>query len=493
MGIDKPRGHNDVGYSPMTPAEILPTHGCKQSDSSDVEERSQKNRANLLAILDNLPFLAWLKDSEGRFIAVNEPFARASGHSSPADMIGKTDLDIWPRHLAEAYRADDSEVMASRKKKGVEELVRDQGADKWFETFKAPLFDTDGNVTGTTGFARDITERKQHEQVLRESEERWQFALEGSEDGVWDWDAQSNEVFFSRRWKEMLGYEEHEIGNTLDEWDKRIHPEDKEQVYKKIEEHFAGQNSVYMSEHRVLCKDGAYKWILDRGKVMSRTEDGKPLRVVGTHTDISRQKRMEKALQESGEKFSTVFQLNPSPMVISSADEGRYVEVNDAFLKTLEFEKDEAIGRTSKELGVFEEPEQRDALLKIIGERGRLKDCEVIFRTKTGKRLYGIASGGFIQLQGQQYLLTVVNDVTQRRQAEEEKERLILELKLALSKIKTLSGLLPICASCKKIRNDEGYWEQIEIYIKDRSEADFSHGICPECARKYYGEFYKGK
>jgi hypothetical protein len=84
-------------------------------------------------------------------------------------------------------------------------------------------------------------------------------------------------------------------------------------------------------------------------------------------------------------------------------------------------------------------------------------------------------------------------DITEHKQAEEERERLILELQEALSQVKTLSGLLPICASCKKIRNDEGYWEQMEIYISEHSEVDFSHGICPECAQKLYPEYYKKK
>jgi PAS domain S-box-containing protein len=84
-------------------------------------------------------------------------------------------------------------------------------------------------------------------------------------------------------------------------------------------------------------------------------------------------------------------------------------------------------------------------------------------------------------------------DITSRRQAEEEREKLILELRETLSQVKTLRGLLPICSSCKKIRNDKGYWEQMEIYIKDHSGVEFSHGICPECAEKLYPEFYKKK
>jgi PAS domain S-box-containing protein len=82
-------------------------------------------------------------------------------------------------------------------------------------------------------------------------------------------------------------------------------------------------------------------------------------------------------------------------------------------------------------------------------------------------------------------------DITERKLAEEEREKLILRLQEAYAKVKTLSGLLPICSSCKKIRNDKGYWEQMEVYIRDHSEADFSHGICPECAEKLYPEYYK--
>jgi hypothetical protein len=97
--------------------------------------------------------------------------------------------------------------------------------------------------------------------------------------------------------------------------------------------------------------------------------------------------------------------------------------------------------------------------------------------------LIGIRPGGVISLV----------DITDRKQAEEERERLILELTDALSKVRTLSGLLPICASCKKIRNDKGYWEQIEMYIRNHSEAEFSHGLCPDCMEKLYPHFYKKK
>ncbi|MEB3214248.1 MAG: PAS domain S-box protein, partial [Leptolyngbyaceae bacterium] len=148
---------------------------------------------------------------------------------------------------------------------------------------------------------RDITERKQAEAALRESEARWQFALEGSGDGVWDWNAQTNEVFFSHQWKAMLGFADHEIGSDLSEWDSRIHPDDREQCYAALNPHLRGDTPIYQNEHRVLCKDGTYRWILDRGKVIERTPEGKPLRAIGTHTDITYRKETEEALRQANE------------------------------------------------------------------------------------------------------------------------------------------------------------------------------------------------
>ena len=147
--------------------------------------------------------------------------------------------------------------------------------------------------------ATDISDRKQAEADLRASETRWQFALEGSSYGVWDWNAQTNTVFFSRQWKAMLGYGEDEIGNSLDEWSSRVHPDDLEQCYADLQRHFSGETLVYQHEHRMRCKDGSYKWILDRGKVIEWIEPGVPLRMIGTDSDISDRKQAEANLRAS--------------------------------------------------------------------------------------------------------------------------------------------------------------------------------------------------
>jgi len=142
------------------------------------EEALETGRLAQRALLDNQPHLAWLKDLEGRFLAVNKVFAEACGLSSPELLVGKTDLDVWPRELAESYRTDDAAVMASGRQKAVEEPIASVDGTRWFETYKSPVFAPDGSIVGTTGVARDVTARKNAEQkALRAEEERRKLEL----------------------------------------------------------------------------------------------------------------------------------------------------------------------------------------------------------------------------------------------------------------------------------------------------------------------------
>lgn len=134
-------------------------------------------------------------------------------------------------------------------------------------------------------------------QALRESELRWQFALTGSGDGVWDWNAATDEVFYSPTWKAMLGYGEHEIGTSLAEWETRVHPDDLAATRAEVEAHLSGRTPSYVCEHRLRCRDGTYKWILDRGKVVARASDGRPIRVIGTHTDVTARRLAEESMR----------------------------------------------------------------------------------------------------------------------------------------------------------------------------------------------------
>ncbi len=168
------------------------------------------------------------------------------------------------------------------------------------------------------GISRDISERQKTEQALREAEYRWHFALEGSGDGVWDWDLQINSLFYSRQWKSMLGYAEHEISNQYNEWSSRIHPADREHCSMDIGRHLRGESELYANEHRLQHKDGHYIWVLDRGKVVESADDGKPLRMIGTQTDITKLKVMEQTLREAVDREKELNDLKSKFISVAS-------------------------------------------------------------------------------------------------------------------------------------------------------------------------------
>ncbi len=154
-----------------------------------------------------------------------------------------------------------------------------------------------------------ILEKRKVEKSLQKSEERWQFAIEGSNEGIWDWNVTTGEVFYSFRWKEMLGYGIDEVEGHISAWEERVHPEDIERVNHQLQNHFDHKTEDYVSEHRVLCKDGSWKWILDRGKVFDWTAEGKPARMLGTHTDISERKKAEEVQLEDQKTFRFLNEL----------------------------------------------------------------------------------------------------------------------------------------------------------------------------------------
>ncbi len=145
--------------------------------------------------------------------------------------------------------------------------------------------------------ARHRKELKEAEEQLRLNEQRWKFAIEGSNDGMWDWNVQTNAMYLSPRWKEMLGFDDDEIPNHYGEWYNRVHPDDIEKMMEKIQNHFRHEVALYRIELRVLCKDGSYKWFLARGKVLVWDSEGKPLRMVGTHADITERKQAEEEIR----------------------------------------------------------------------------------------------------------------------------------------------------------------------------------------------------
>ena len=174
-------------------------------------------------------------------------------------------------------------------------ITYDDGTRIWLEIHTYPIFDEEGNVSHIIEYIRDITDRKLSDEAMRESEERYMLAARGANDGLWDWNMKSNDIYYSSRWKSMLGFKEGEIKNNPAEWLDRIHPDDRMHVETEIAAHINGHTPNLQSEHRIMHKNGTYRWVLVRGLAV-RDAILNTYRMAGSITDITERKMTEEQL-----------------------------------------------------------------------------------------------------------------------------------------------------------------------------------------------------
>lgn len=265
----------------------------------------------LLNVMDNFPGIIFWKDKNSIFKGCSLAFARAAGLEHTKEIIGKSDYDMpWKDNDAEGFIKADRIVMDE----GIafthiiETIHTKDNSVTWLDTSKIPLFDTEGIVNGILGVSLDVTHRIAEEESLRQSEERFNLAIECTEAGVWDWDMISDEVVYSARWKSMLGFAYDEVENAFSGWKDLWHPDDKEKIEKALYDYLTGKSRTYEIIHRCRHKNGEWRWILSRGDTI-KNEKGKPVRWIGTNIDITEQKKAEEKQLQDAENLR---QLNDS-------------------------------------------------------------------------------------------------------------------------------------------------------------------------------------
>ncbi len=391
---------------------------------SDVTERKQageKLRAseekwrNLFGIL---PVGVSIVSPENEVIESNNALAKILDISQDGLTAGKYRTRRY-------FRADNTlmpyeefpSLLALKDQKTIRDVEigveKEDGSRIWTSVSAAPLTAMGDTVTVTV----DITARKLVDDKLRESEERLSLVLEGSQLGYWDWNIETGEVYRNARWAEMLGYTLDEIQHSVKQWTDLHHPDDKEAAMKSIQDHLEDKTTAHRIEYRMRSKNGQYKWILDQARIVERDVTGKPLRMCGTHTDITELKQAEISIKESERRFASLFRSNPTPIGITSVSDYRIFDVNDTWCKLTGYSREEAIGRNSTELGLAS-PQTLDLVNAMLQTHGEMPQTEIQLYTRIGEERHVLLSSETIEIAGENYVLNNLVDFTERKNSE---------------------------------------------------------------------------
>jgi len=366
--------------------------------------------------------------------------------------------------------------------------IQVDGLKNIYDARVSALLDNNGKTIGKIVALRDITARKHAIDAILKSEERYKFLAENMGDIVWTLDMNFNVTYVSPSVERVLGFTPEE--RKKQKLEEMITPESMERVMalytvelQRDEKQDADPYRTTTIEVEYYHRNGANVWMENQVKAI-RDKAGKIIGMYGASRDITRRKIAEEKIKRAKMEWERTFDAVSDPIAILDT-EYRIVRTNKAMASKLGLSPQSIAGVTCYEcVHGKDEPPANCPHKKLMAD-GR-EHTEEVFEERIGGDFLVTASPILDSKGVLVGSVHIARDITKHKKIEKEREKLISELQEALANIRTLKGLLPICSACKKIRDDEGYWSQMESYIQERSEAEFSHGICPDCAKELY-------
>lgn len=305
---------------------------------------SKKDTEELEMFFSVNPDLLCIADLEGNFIKTNQAWSRILGYSSEYLNQRKFFEFIHPDDISATLEAISQLGKGNEVIGFINRYLAKNGNYHYIEWLSYPK----GNLIYAA--ARDVTERKLAVESLAKERYRLSNIIEGTHVGTWEWNVQTGETIFSERWANIIGYSLEEISPvSIETWIKFAHPDDLKKSGELLEKHFSGELEYYECESRMLHKNGQWVWVLDRGKVSSWTDDGKPIMMMGTHQDVSDRKMNEEILRNKELKFRTYIDTAPLGIFVANS-KGEYTEVNKQACEMTGYQREELLHLSIKDL-----------------------------------------------------------------------------------------------------------------------------------------------
>jgi PAS domain S-box-containing protein len=493
LRVETPIGPRVISWSffPVESSHSVHCYAGDITESRQAEEALRASQQVIEGILNAIPVRVFWKDKNLVYLGCNAVFARDAGFAEPKDIIGKDDYQMGWRDQAELYRGDDRQVIESGCSKLLIEEPQTTPAGNAITllTSKLPLRGSKGEVSGVIGMYMDITERTQAEEVLRQRVKLQDqlvhiaatvpgmiYSLLMRPDGS------TGMPYVSGALSDIFDLQPKDVIEDAAPVFSLIHPDDIGHVRATIAESARTLNR-WRDDFRV-CRTRLGEIWVEGHSVPQREPDGSTL-WHGFVQNITERKQMEEKLRQ----LSRAVEQSPASIVITDPA-GGIEYANRKFIEVTGYSLEEVLGKNSRILKSGDKsPEAYRELWQTIAA-GKEWRGEFHNKKKNGEHYWESASISPIRdLAGRTtHYVAVKEDITARKHTEAERDQLIQDLRKALANVKSLSGLLPICAGCKKIRDDKGYWSQVESYVQKHSEATFTHGLCPDCIKKYYPE-----